>query len=119
MGSGLEVENVIAINDFDVVPATAGYEITLRGIDSNFMTMDFDSSGQFDIGDISALLYWLYRGGDAPDCRDAMDFNGNGRINIADVVSGLNHLFVHTNTVPAAGVGCQVYTECGIAGACL
>ena len=119
VGSGLEVENVIAINDFDVVPATAGYEITLRGIDSNFMTMDFDSSGQFDIGDISALLYWLYRGGDAPDCRDAMDFNGNGRINIADVVSGLNHLFVHTNTVPTAGVGCQVYTECGIAGACL
>ena len=111
--------NVIAINDFDVVPATAGYEITLRGIDSNFMTMDFDSSGQFDIGDISVLLYWLYRGGDAPDCRDAMDFNGNGRINVADAVSGLNFLFTHTGTTPAAGAGCQIYDGCDLSAGCL
>lgn len=118
VGSGLEVENVVAINDQDVTPTMVGYEITLTGIDNNFMTMDFDSSGQFDIGDISALLYWMYRGGGAPACRDAMDFNGNGRINIADVVSGLNYLFTHTGATPAAGVGCQFYTACDISAAC-
>lgn len=85
---------------------------------NNFMSMDFDSSGQFDIGDISGLLYWMYRGGAAPDCSAAMDYNLNGRINIIDAVSGLRYLFMHTNSVPAMGAGCQVYADCELADAC-
>ena len=82
------------------------------------MSMDFDSSGQFDIGDITGLLYWMYRGGAAPDCSDAMDYNLNGRINVIDAVSGLRYLFMHTNTVPALGPGCRIYTDCELADAC-
>ncbi len=82
------------------------------------MSMDFDSSGQFDIGDITGLLYWMYRGGAAPDCSDAMDYNLNGRINIIDAVSGLRYLFMHTNSVPAMGAGCQAYAGCEPADAC-
>ena len=118
VGSGLAVENIIAMNDAEIEPTTAGYEITLTGIDTNYVTMDFDSDGKAVISDIQGLLNWLYLGGGAPDCRDAMDFNGNGRINIADAVSGLNYLFSHTGTTPSAGAGCQVYAGCDIAAAC-
>ncbi len=119
VGSGLAVENIVAINDLDVEPVTTGYEITLTGIVSNFVTMDFDASGEVNIGDISGLLSWLYLGGDAPGCREAMDYNGNGRINVADAVSGLNFLFTHTGTTPAAGAGCQIYDGCELSAGCL
>ena len=119
VGSGLAVENIVAINDLEVEPITAGYEITLRGIVTNFVTMDFDSSGELNIGDVSGLLSWLYLGGGPPDCVAAMDFNGNGRINIADAVSGLNFLFTHTGVTPAAGFGCQIYEGCDLSSGCL
>lgn len=86
--------------------------------DDSFVSMDFDSSGQFNIGDVSALLMWLYLGGPAPDCREAMDFNANGRINVIDAVSGLNFLFTHTQAVPAMGAGCQAYVGCDSGVAC-
>ena len=88
------------------------------GTDKYSMSMDFDSSGEFNIGDVSALLYWLYRGGPAPDCRDAMDYNQNGRINVIDVVSGLRYLFIYTHRLPARGAGCQVYLGCETSPAC-
>ncbi len=88
------------------------------GTDAYSMSMDFDSSGEFNIGDVSALLYWLFRGGPAPDCSDAMDYNQNGRINVIDVVSGLRYLFTYTHRIPARGVGCQVYTSCEPSAAC-
>ena len=86
--------------------------------DKYSMSMDFDSSGEFNIGDVSALLYWLFRGGPAPDCGDAMDYNQNGRINVIDVVSGLRYLFIYTHRPPARGVGCQVYPGCDASAAC-
>ena len=118
VGSGLAVKNIVAFADTDVDPASTGYELTITGVDNNYVSMDFDGSGQVNIADLQALLNWLYLGGDAPACRDAMDFNGNDRINVADAVSGLNYLFAHTSASPAAGVGCQVYLECGLNTAC-
>lgn len=118
VGSGLAVENIVAMNDADIEPTTSGYEISLTGIDNNYATMDFDSDGKAVISDIQGLLNYLYLGGGAPDCSAAMDFNGNGRLNVADAVSGLNWLFSHTGTTPAAGAGCQVYDGCDIAAAC-
>ena len=88
------------------------------GTDKYSMSMDFDSSGEFNIGDVSALLYWLFRGGPAPDCSDAMDYNQNGRINVIDVVSGLRYLFIYTHRLPARGAGCQVYPGCDASPAC-
>ena len=118
VGSGLAVKNIVAFGDTDVDPDSTGYELTITGVDNNYVSMDFDGSGQVNIADLQALLNWLYLGGDAPACRDAMDFNGNDRINVADAVSGLNYLFAHTSASPAAGVGCQVYLECGLNTAC-
>ena len=108
----------MAFDDTDIDPTSTGYDLTITGVDNNYVTMDFDGSGQVNIADLQALLNWLYLGGDAPSCRDAMDFNGNDRINVADAVSGLNYLFAHTSASPAAGVGCQVYLECELNDAC-
>ena len=83
-----------------------------------FVSMDFDTSGEVDISDISAMLDWMFLGGPKPVCRDAMDFNGNGRINVIDVISGLNYLFTNTYTLPANGEGCQVYVACSRTSAC-
>ena len=118
VGSGLAVDNIVAFADLDIDPRTSGYELTLTGVDNNYLTLDFDASGRVNIADLQALLNWLYLGGPAPACRDAMDFNGNGRINVADAVSGLNYLFSHTGTTPAAGEGCQVYRNCELNSAC-
>ena len=118
VGSGLAVKNIVAFDDTDIDPASTGYDLTITGVDNNYVTMDFDGSGQVNIADLQALLNWLYLGGDAPSCRDAMDFNGNDRINVADAVSGLNYLFAHTSASPTAGVGCQVYLECELNDAC-
>ena len=118
VGSGLAVDNIVAFGDLDIDPSTSTYELNIKGVDDNYLTLDFDASGAANLADLQALLNWLYLGGPGPACQDAMDFNGNGRINVADAVSGLNYLFSHTDTMPVAGEGCQVYIGCELNIAC-
>ena len=48
----------------------------------------------------------------------AMDFNADGRLNIADGISGLNYLFLG-GPPPPAGIGCKSYPDCESDAACL
>ena len=64
------------------------------------------------------MLNWLFLGGPEPGCQDAMDFNADGRLNIADGISGLNYLFLG-GPPPPAGIGCKSYPDCESDAACL
>ena len=117
-GSGQPVGNVVAHADYDVEPEMVAYEVTLLGIDENAVTYDCNVDGRVNIADAQCLLNWLFLGGPAPGCQDAMNFNGDARLNIADGISGLNFLFLG-GPPPAAGVGCQPYPDCAIEPSCL
>ena len=116
-GSGQPVDNVITHDNFGVLPGKTPYEVTLLGIDENAITYDCNTDGRVNIADAQCLLNWLFLGGAAPGCQDAMNFNGDARLNIADGISGLNFLFLG-GPPPAAGVGCQPYPACDLQDAC-
>ena len=116
-GTGQPVDNVVTHGSFGVLPGKTAYEVTLLGIDENAVTYDCNVDGRVNIADAQCLLNWLFLGGPAPGCQDAMNFNGDSRLNIADGISGLNFLFLG-GAPPAAGVGCQPYPECDRQDAC-
>ena len=47
---------------------------------------DIDGNGQVDRNDAMALLNYLFQGGPAPKGIDQADANGDGSVNISDVV---------------------------------
>jgi len=117
-GSGQPVDNVVAQADFDIQPSTVAYEVTLLGIDENATTYDCNTDGRVNIADAQCLLNWLFLGGPAPGCLEAVNFNGDNRLNIADGISGLNFLFLG-GPPPPAGTGCQAYPDCENEASCL
>jgi hypothetical protein len=116
-GAGQPVENIITHVNIGVLPRKRAYEVALLGIDENAVTYDCNVDGRVNIADVQCLLNWLFLGGGAPGCQDAMNFNGDARLNIADGISGLNYLFLG-GMPPAAGVGCQPYPSCDLQDAC-
>ena len=116
-GAGQPVDNVITHENFGVLPDKTAYEVTLLGIDENAVTYDCNTDGRVNIADAQCLLNWLFLGGPAPGCQDAMNFNGDSRLNIADGISGLNFLFLG-GPPPASGTGCQPYPDCDLQDAC-
>ncbi len=58
-----------------------------------FRRGDADSGGKPDISDAVFVLNHLFRGGRAPACPDAADFNDDGIVNAADAIAILNFLF--------------------------
>ncbi len=116
-GRGQPVDNVITHDNSGVLPRTAAYEVALLGSDENAITYDCNTDGQVDMADAMCLINWMFLGGPAPGCLDAMEFNGDSSLNIADCISGLNFLF-HNGPPPAAGVDCQHYSECELQDVC-
>jgi len=116
-GAGQPVENIITHVNIGVLPRKRAYEVALLGIDENAVTYDCNVDGRVNIADVQCLLNWLFLGGGAPGCQDAMNFNGDARLNIADGIAGLNYLFLG-GMPPAAGVGCQPYPNCDLQDTC-
>ncbi|HSH00276.1 MAG TPA: dockerin type I domain-containing protein, partial [candidate division Zixibacteria bacterium] len=54
---------------------------------------DFDNNGVYGIGDITALIAYIFSGGPGPDCEAEGDFNGDGSLNISDVTAGIQYIF--------------------------
>jgi hypothetical protein len=81
----------LVFSSLTVVPiAPAGAAEFLRG--------DANSDGKFDISDPISTLLCLFSGTACSPCGDAADVQDDGRVDIADSIFGLNHLF-------AAGTG--------------
>ncbi|HSH00852.1 MAG TPA: hypothetical protein VLB27_12405, partial [candidate division Zixibacteria bacterium] len=54
---------------------------------------DFDNSGSFNIGDVTAGIAFIFSGGPAAACPQEADFDGSGSFNIGDVTAGIAFIF--------------------------
>jgi hypothetical protein len=72
-----------------------------------FVRGDADASGKVDISDAIYTLLYLFRGGAAPSCLEALDAIDDGKVNISDAIFLLVYLFVGglTPTDPFAACG--------------
>lgn len=64
---------------------------------------DANGDGVVNVGDVVALVNYLYRGGAPPDSLHLADVNGDCEINVADVVYLVNYLY---RGGPAPQQGC-------------
>lgn len=59
-----------------------------------FLRGDGNGDGAVDIADVFGSLTWQFTGGEAPGmCRDALDANDDGRVNVADAIYTVMGLF--------------------------
>jgi len=58
-----------------------------------FVRGEVNGDGKLNIGDVLAVLGYLFGGGIGPECRDRMDANDDGTVNLADGVYLLGYLF--------------------------
>ncbi len=66
-----------------------------------FRRGDIDQGGVVDISDASAIFNFLFLGGRAPDCLDAVDANDDGANDVTDGIYVLNWLFLGGPIMPA------------------
>jgi hypothetical protein len=66
----------------------AGYVLAIR-----VARGDVNADGIINIGDVVALVNYLYRGGDEPCPVEAGDLTGDCRVNVGDVVFLVNYLY--------------------------
>jgi hypothetical protein len=118
-GSGLPVENAVSFLGNTVAPALGECAFELRSPSpaNLWRTYDCQGDGQMDISDAVCHLNFLFLGGPAPGCAEAMDFNGDGGRDISDPVAELNFLFLGGSS-PMRGTGCQVYSTCAPSAHC-
>jgi len=88
--------------------------------DGRFVRGDVNGDGDVDMTDAIATVDWLFRGGRASDCFDAVDANDDGRIDLADAFRVINHLLrgaaAPSAPYPVAGLDTTADTlpPCGV-----
>ena len=75
----------IAVTSFMPFSYVEGAQEFIRG--------DVDGDGKITLTDSVKTLNSLFKGGQKPDCEDAMDVNDDGKIDLGDAVHGLGYLF--------------------------
>ena len=65
-----------------------------------FMRGDIVADGWLCMDDSIYLIYHLYRDGRPLDCPDAADVNDDGRIDLNDVIAGLQAVFLNRQIPP-------------------
>lgn len=96
-----------------------------------FFRGDTNGNGTMDLTDGIFIFYFLFLGGPASSCNEAIDTNNSGTVDLTDGVVVLNHLFLGGPPPPAPGppaggacgpdtdplgspgdLGCEEYTAC-------
>lgn len=67
----------------------------------DFLRADANSDGDVSIADAYYTFAFLFAGGNAPECGDALDTDGNGRVSISDGIATL-YFLVNAGEAPAA-----------------
>lgn len=113
---------------FAIVLSFAICEASLAQVGNNpFLRGDSNADGSIDLSDAIFSLRYLFQGGDAPPCLDALDSNDSGMIDISDPAHTLRHLFQGAGAPPAPGMqcgedptddqlGCASFPPCEVAG---
>jgi len=72
---------------------------------------DVDADGTLGMSDGMAVANFLFRGGEAPSCSDAADFNSDDRVDLADVIGLLHHLFLGSPAPEETTADCAVVRD--------
>ena len=92
--TGLVPVALNGIGVFDVRVVNSLGEATLVGAFTyGFIRGVVNGDSQLDIGDAMYLAYYLFVGGEAPDCLEAGEVNGDGMIDLADPIYLVTYLF--------------------------
>ncbi len=75
----------LALSPF--LPASRAYAA------QEFIRGDVDGDGKITLTDPIQTLNYLFKGGQKPDCEDAMDVNDDGKVDLRDEVYDLGYLF--------------------------
>jgi len=106
----LEVGRVKWVEDSFIGPRTWVLTKVEHGVPTaGFRRSDANSSSDVDLSDAVFTLNWLFGGGEAPLCQDAVDSNDDGQIDLSDAVYTLGYLFLGGDPPPAPGP-----VECGV-----
>ena len=93
--------------------------------DNTFLRGDSNTDARVDLSDAIFTLAYLFQGGDAPLCLDALDSNDSGEVDISDPSHLLRHLFLGAAAPPAPwqecgldpsadGLGCASFPACEV-----
>ena len=93
--------------------------------DNAFLRGDSNTDTRVDLSDAIFTLAYLFQGGDAPLCLDALDSNDSGEVDISDPSHLLRHLFLGAAAPPAPwqecgldpsadGLGCASFPPCEV-----
>ncbi len=69
------------------------YEIYFKQRTSSPICGDANGDGLIDIGDVIAIINYLFKDGPAPIPLSVADVNGDGSVEIGDVICLINYLF--------------------------
>lgn len=97
----------------------------VRAGDNAFLRGDSNTDTRVDLSDAIFTLAYLFQGGDAPLCLDALDSNDSGEVDISDPSHLLRHLFLGAAAPPAPwqecgldpsadGLGCASFPACEV-----
>lgn len=81
--------------------SNALFEVLIAPVGATFLRGDATADGQVNLGDVVALVRYLFQAGGKPSCLDAADPNDDGRIDISDPTFLLFFLFLRGD-VPRA-----------------
>lgn len=71
-----------------------------------FVRGDCNVDAAYNLGDVVAVLNFLFLGTFSPSCNDACDINDDGTINLGDAVFALTNLFTGGSPPPAPHPAC-------------
>ena len=92
--TGLLPTSIHGVGLVDVRVVNSLGEATLPGAFTyGFIRGVVNGDSQLDIGDAMYLAYYLFSGGDAPECLEAGEANGDGLIDLADPIYIVTYLF--------------------------
>ena len=76
------------------------YKLILVSDGPDFLRGDSDGNSLVNLADAIFTATWLYSGGTAPSCMDAVDANDDGRLDISDPLYTLLYLFAGSAPPP-------------------
>ena len=77
----------------------------------SFRRGDANADGAHNLGDVIALLGFLFNGAAAPICAESGDVNDDGQVDIGDPVALLNYLFSGGAAPPSPFATCGPDTD--------
>ena len=107
VGSGLPVVSSLS-TDFTEMVSTGNGSISLVGMDRQILRGDANDDSRHDLSDIIYLAEALYFGTQEISCTAAADTDGNGAVEMNDLIRGLEPLYLGNRPPPP-----PPYPSCG------